>query len=584
MKLISLKYNNTFVKIVSLMVVVSVIPIFALGFFFNRVGEDSIRESVSIGLQNISRRAAKETRMYISSVENILKTSSEVIANFYTDAWSSKLILRELVQDIEGVESVSYIGKEGKEVITSGIEISEKDYSKEEFFQNAIKGNVFYSKVYVSSTLMPMIKISMPVKKLKENIGVLVAEISVRYLWDLVDNIKIGKTGHAYIVDSSGAVIAHPQRDLILKHANLQRVSIIGKLLNGVVSTNEYVDETGVNVLGAAVVVPDLGWGVVVEQSIEEAFSLVSEIKKLTVGLMILTILFAVTMGLLWAAKIVSPIKQLTQGVRRVSQGDLSHSIEVLSADEIGELAENFNKMTLSLKNTQERLIQSEQLAILGRMASRIAHEVRNPLEAIKGSAVYLKNKFTEELLIQKFSKIVIQEVDQLNDFVSDVLSFSKKIELKPILTNINDILEDIYQLVSEDSRFKNIKITKDFYENVPACLFDPEHLRRAFLNIVINAMQAMPKGGEILISTRYVANPNYYIKVSIQDNGLGIPDEIKENVFKPFVTTKGSGTGLGLSYFYEIINQHRGKVKVVSEMEKGTTFMVYLPVKRKVE
>ncbi len=589
--------HKIFFKISTLMIIISVVPISALAILLNKVSENSIRESVSSEFQNIAKRASQEIRVFISGTENVLKLSAEIVGDIHFDEWDLSIMLGNLGQSLEGIESIDLTNKEGKVIAGTNAEVNveeeQTNYAQEDFFKAAITGKTFYSDVYVPDTLIPTMKIAVPVRQLNEVIGVLVAEITVRYLWDLVDTIKIGKTGHALIVDKQGVVIAHPQRERILKHEDFQNLGVVGSLLKGVDATGEYVNENGVAVLGSGSVVQGLGWGIVVEQSIEEAFSLIPKIHTITIILVVLAIVFAITVGFYRAAQIILPIRQLTEGVRKVAQGDLSYSINVTSVDEIGELAENFNKMTVSLKDAREQLIQSEQLAILGKLSSKIAHEVRNPLEAIKGAAVYLKGKFGEEK-IQQFAEIIIHEVNQLNSFVSEVLYSSKKVEVRLVMGNINSVFEELHQLVLRDERFKKIKITKKIDPMVPNSFLDPIHTRMAFLNVIMNAMQSMPNGGEIMIATNIInkleiEENNYlgldpdtdYIEITIRDSGKGIPEEIKKDIFKPFVTGKNTGSGLGLSYFYETIKQHHGKVRVHSKLRIGTTFLVYLPVKQ---
>ncbi len=574
------------------MIIVSVLPISLLAFLLNRISENSIRKSVSSGFQNISQRAAKETHIFISGTENIIKSTSEIISIAYSDEWESKLILRNLVQNLDGFKSISFVSKDGQNIVSSNIEINDYNYSKLNFFKNAIKGNTSYSEIYISDTLMPTMKIGVPVKKLNDIKGILVAEVTVRYLWELIDNIKIGKTGHAYIVNKDGIVIAHSQRERVIKHEKFQSIPLVEKLIKGVNSTAEYVDIDGASVLGSGTFIKDLGLGVVVEQSIDEAFALVTQIHYITIILVAIATLAAIIIGFYRASKIVAPIKQLTEGARKVAQGNLTYKIDVNTTDEIGELADNFNNMTSSLKDAQEKLIENERLAILGRLSSIIAHEVRNPLEAIKGGAVYLRSKFTENEMIQKFTGIIALETDRLNSFVNQVLNSSKKIELVLMTTNINAILENTYRFLLRDSRFKKIGFTKDLDKNMPNCLLDPEKLQMAFLNIFVNSMEAMPKGGEIKVGTKYktgskannldessIEQAKEHIEITVQDNGEGIPGEIKNDIFKPFVTTKKSGTGLGLAFSSEVIRQHRGIINLVSEQDQGTTVTIYLPI-----
>ena len=580
-KLILSKRHKIFFKIISLTLIVSILPIFILAFLLNRVSDRLMRENVFNEMQNISYRAVKEISLFISGTENILRLTAETVGNANSDERKLKLTLQNVVLNLDGFESISFIGENGQEVVSSDIETDKVNYKEEAFFKKAIKGDTYYSDVYIPDTLIPTIKIAVPVKTRDKVIGVLLAKITVTYLWDLIDNIKIGKTGHVYVVDKNGIVIAHIHRERILRHESFQSIPIVKNLMAGNNSTAEYINENGLNTLGSGSVVPNLGWGIVAEQPIEEAFKLIRKINQLTIILVIFTICMAVIISFLKSTKIVSPIKELTDGVRTVAKGDLSYLITVKSEDEIGELAENFNKMTSSLKSAQEQLLENEKMAILGRLSAKIAHEVRNPLQAIKGSATFFRKRFPEDDMAQDFANTIIQETDQLNRFVSDVLFFSKKIEVRFILTNMNAILENICQLVLKDKRFEEIKIQNDLDKGIQDSLLDPEHLQRAFLNVIINSAQAMPYGGEIKLRTKQITrNSKDYIEVVIQDNGTGIPTEIRENIFKPFFTTKKTGTGLGLFYFYETIKQHEGEIKLESELERGTTLFVYLPLK----
>jgi signal transduction histidine kinase len=584
--------RRIFIKIVALLITVSVLPLSALAFFLSRTSKSYIRETVFSEFQNISNRAAKEIFVFVSGRENIINFTSEVIASTYQNEWESKLILRNLVQNLDGFESIDFRDKHGKTILGSDIEEDNTDYLKSSFFKKALRGSVSYSKIYISNALMPTMKICIPVRKLNKIIGVLIAKITVRYLWELADSIVVGKSGHAYIVNKGGIVIAHPQKDRVIKCENFQNIPIVKKLSKGINSSGEYINENGINVLGAGTIVEDLDWGVVVEQSAEEAFSLVNKIHYLTITLVVIAILSAITIGFFRASQIVAPIKKLTEGARNVAQGDLYYKIDVKSNDEIGELADNFNKMTSSLKDAQEKLVENERLAMLGRVASIIAHEVRNPLEAIKGASEHLKEEFTKDEEIQKFTGIIVQEADKLNGFVNDVLNSSRKIELETMPTDINEILEKTCQLILKDSRFKKINIIKSFDYDISSCFLDPEKLEMSFLNIFVNAMEAMPDGGEIKIKTKYNTcaeievsdesskeQKKEHIEITVQDNGIGIPCEIKDEIFKPFFTSRKSGTGLGLAFFSEVIRQHQGYINLASEQNKGTILTIYLPI-----
>ncbi len=299
--------------------------------------------------------------------------------------------------------------------------------------------------------------------------------------------------------------------------------------------------------------------------------------------LAILLLSTVITIALVW--RFSRPIANLSKAAQRVALGDLNFRLKDENrSDEIGKLAKQFNLMTEELEKTRElqhQLQEAEKSAVVGRLASAIAHEIRNPLNYINLSLDHLRNKFKpeDESKQENFEKLTSQlklEVQRINRQVSDFLRYSRptKLELQPM--NIRESIEDSLRLIEPQAEDQNIKISLIERENVPNVLADAKILRSVFNNLLINATQAMEKdGGNLNIILSSEAD---CVKIEIKDTGNGIPEINLEKIFEPYFSTKETGTGLGLAIVKQIIDDHNGKIEVESQENVGTTFVVKLP------
>jgi len=228
------------------------------------------------------------------------------------------------------------------------------------------------------------------------------------------------------------------------------------------------------------------------------------------------------------------------------------------------------------LKETQDRLIRSERLAVIGNMSAYIAHEIRNPLVTVGGFARAILRDPHDENQIRKGADIIVEEVERLERFLANIMDFSKPIEPVRTVSRINEVLENTCALMEPYIRHKNIQLIKVFDINVPEIKIDKTQIKQVFLNLIKNAIESMPNGGTLTIET---VLENDYVKINIADTGEGISAEVLQNIFVPFFTTKVDGTGVGLAVSHKIIDDHGGYINVKSLLKEGTTFCIYLPL-----
>ncbi len=269
---------------------------------------------------------------------------------------------------------------------------------------------------------------------------------------------------------------------------------------------------------------------------------------------------------------------------REVAAGNLDFRVAGGGrSDEIGELARNFNEMTAALEKNREledQLRQAEKSAVIGRLGSAIAHEIRNPLNYINLTLDHLKNKFAPaDGRTAEYSKLIVQiknEVARINQQISDFLNYSRpaKANLQPI--DARKTVEDSLRLVEAQAAENDIKIGVVERENVPQIMGDPEFLRSVFNNLFINAVQAMGSdGGNLNVK---ISPDGPFVCFEISDTGNGIPEENLTKIFEPYFSTKETGTGLGLAIVQKIIDIHNGTIDVESAVGEGTKFTVRIP------
>lgn len=244
----------------------------------------------------------------------------------------------------------------------------------------------------------------------------------------------------------------------------------------------------------------------------------------------------------------------------------------------------SFRNMTNVLK-LQEEILRMDRLVSLGELSSGIAHEIRNPLAGIKTTAQALGEEMEQDDPKREYLNRITKEIDRLNDLLKTFFSFAKPQKLNPVVCNIRDIVNEIIPLLIKDIANRGINFTEEYARDLPKVRVDFSQMHQVFLNLFLNAIQAMPNGGELKIKTEPIAlaplvNPGKdYVRISISDTGKGIPTNGMNKIFDPFFTTRSKGIGLGLSITYQIIKKHGGSIKVESKADKGTTFILTLPM-----
>ena len=320
-------------------------------------------------------------------------------------------------------------------------------------------------------------------------------------------------------------------------------------------------------------------------------------------GIAFLGVLSVVFVSILLAKRISLPLQKLEEASQRISDGEYKHDFKVRGPREIEHLARSLDTMAKQLeqekreleewgttlekkvaqrademKKINAQLFRSEKLASLGKLAAGVAHEINNPLTGILTNSSLLLEDLDKDDPKREDVEVMVKETIRCREIVKRLLDFARQTRPQKRLASINALIDNIILLVRNQTSFRNIIIEKELDGDLPDILVDPDQVQQVFVNIILNAAEAMTKGGTLTI--RSMRSPDLqYIVITFADTGPGISEEVRERIFDPFYTTKEHGTGLGLSISYGIIEQHGGTISVDSVMGKGSTFTISLPI-----
>jgi nitrogen fixation/metabolism regulation signal transduction histidine kinase len=315
-------------------------------------------------------------------------------------------------------------------------------------------------------------------------------------------------------------------------------------------------------------------------QNLLGVYALRGDINKILWTFVIILIIVLAVLGTILATflarSVTKPILDLVAGTKEISKGNLDYKVEAKGKDEIATLIESFNTMASQLKSSRERLMITERLAAWRNVARQIAHEIKNMLSPIQLSMYRLKKNLGSERYSEIFEQSytsITNEVENLKNMITEFSNFARMPKPRKVPSSINEITQNAVNLYT--GLPDNIEIKVDLAENIPQLMADSDQLRQVLHNLIGNAVEAMPTGGQISVTTHLETDEN--IVMEITDTGCGMSEEIMQKIFTPYFTTKEKGTGLGMAIVAQIIEEHGGTISVESTQGVGTKITVKL-------
>jgi signal transduction histidine kinase len=315
-------------------------------------------------------------------------------------------------------------------------------------------------------------------------------------------------------------------------------------------------------------------------KSLDQATAFLGRLNRLFVSLGLVALVLGSVLVFIFSHTLTRPLGTLVEGVRALGKGDYEYPVAVRGRDEVAEVTAAFLRMRKGLQETQRRLLETERLATIGRMASSISHDLRHSLATVMANAEFLSESNRGKAERDELYHEVLVAVNQMTELIDSLLEFSRTREsLRPTYGDLEDVVERSIQSVHAHPEFHSVRITT--HKDGPTDgWFDSRKLERVFQNLLVNACEAVPPEGGKIEVTLHTTKNNVEIRVS--DNGHGIPDLVRDRLFEPFVSHgKENGTGLGLTVVQKIVQDHGGDVTVESTSSKGTVFLILLPETR---
>lgn len=308
----------------------------------------------------------------------------------------------------------------------------------------------------------------------------------------------------------------------------------------------------------------------------------IAHTKKLLYLILVVVPLAVLSLAVLFFRGFTKPVDVLVTATQQLKAGELNYRIEGLK-DEYGEVAAAFNEMASSLKEHYFRMQWAEQIVVLGELSGGLAHEMMNPIGGIKGAAQVLS---TNPAISEEHRDILLKmvgQVERIESLLRSLLNFAQPPKPSFLLINVNEIFEKTISLAEQHSLFlskksRGLAIVRNFDSHLPKILADPIQLQQVFMNLLLNAADAMPNGGTLTVQTSH-EEASLFLQVAIRDTGSGIDQNITDKIFQPFFTTKSKGTGLGLSITKRLVEQHGGSIRAANNPSGGASFTIDLPV-----
>jgi two-component system NtrC family sensor kinase len=402
-------------------------------------------------------------------------------------------------------------------------------------------------------------------------------------LYDALNNVQNAESVLSHSKSEWCDIVGEPAYDTMLYHLDryretLERLGAIGADVDSSTMVRRLTLESELRRFGAKIVTEASN---VVDQERLRIHTWLKTAMVVAVAALIVYLVFVGFIVFFITKQIIRPFSRFEGYTRRIAGGDFTLIMPARKyRDEFTNLAIALNYMLIQLNKHEQQLIQSRKMAAIGNLTAGIAHELNNPLNNISLTIEALIDEFDQWSTQEKLKMLhtVEAQIERAGATVANLLDFTRRDESSFEELNVNDVVKRTVTLMANEINLNDITLEMDLGNNLPTVVGSAHDLQQVFLNILLNAVQAMPDKGVLSIKSRA---DNHSVKVDIADSGVGIPAENLDRVFDPFFTTKevGKGTGLGLSVSYGIMKKHHGQVSVTSEIGKGTTFSVMLPL-----
>ncbi|MBX7147532.1 sensor histidine kinase [bacterium] len=565
--------KSVFFKLTLIFLLSAIIPVIVFHTIsISRIGQVSKEQVMQANLE-VARATTRDVSNYFDNSFDILQNLSRELEQFSYTQDEYDHLLKMAFANYPYFQYLMITDLDGNVLEQSQFEKPPAVDLREKTPQ-LLKGQMAISDVYIAQNpppVRPAISVYLPIKKEGKVQKVLVAELNLIYAWHLVHQMKIGKTGEAFLVDAKGNIFASSNMSVLFE---LKPYPGFSDFIHG---SQSFIQTLNSNRYLVSLMPLDLPFGgiLLVREPTEEAFQLANHLSIQMLVLTILVIALMLVVGY-WSVKkmVVSPVKTLTLGLEEIAHGNWEHRIRLDTHDEFSDMGGHYNEMAQQLSFQAGQIRKQERLSLIGKIAGGLVHDLKHPITNIRNWAKLMPTKAGDPKFVTDFSNVVTREFNNVDLFFSNLKDLTSEMPFNRSDINIGKLLADLKSRFELQAVDKKIELIFDA-DNEHVVKADYFLLVRVLSNLMTNALQALPNGGIIKLNVNSDFGKTLF---EVNDNGIGIPADKLETLFDDFTTTKRKGLGLGLAISKKIIELHGGVISVVSEQGKGTTFSFWIP------
>ena len=565
------------VRFAAMLATAAVVPLLTYGAVSVYSLREGTRRTVTDGNLNVARQVGEQVRRYISTNLQILHALAADLDNAGLSVDQQDRIFKNYVLRFPEFRELTAFDPAGRPTATSRIgapSVALPDGDASELY------GVRMSPVYVDNDLLPTALVAAPIGRGGRQAGWLVGEFSIEELWRLTGRIRIGASGYAMVVSPRGELLAHgnpEERSKVARGESLASDPVVVALRSATPGTPEVRERPGANgepMLVVGVLVPDLGWMVLVEQPTREAFATARRHERDLIAAISLALLLMLLTGLVWGRSLILPIRDLIRATEAIADGRLDERVRITSKSEIGRLGDAFNRMAGRLGELQDDVRKQERHAMFGRVAAGLVHDLSHPFKNIQNNCRLVLKMHDDPEYLDLFRRTTDREFAHIKRVFEDLRNIARPMPMERFPLDLNRLAADVAEAMRANASAAGLTVDVDLEPGPLYVEGDVFALSRVCRNLVMNAIEATTPGGRITVGT---AAADGHARLSVTDTGCGIPAERIETMFEDFHTTKRQGLGLGLAIAKKIVDQSGGTIAATSRVGAGTTFVVSL-------
>lgn len=547
----------------------ALVPLLVFGLVARQTLRASTRKSVVESHRAIAERAAATINVYLDASARLVKSAAADMQGVGLSHAQQALILRNHVRMMHEIRSLALFDRDGRLLATSQL------VGQPPALPGLTTRDLTVLPVDLDEDQLPRTRVT--VRLDGYDASYLVAVLSLEQLWNVVDSIRLGTEGRAYVVDNTGRIIADGRPLGKSRIARGERLAATDALASATVTEAIQGRSDGVEVLAvSSAPVPLVGWRVIVEQPTEDAFAPARDLERQLLLFVVAALLGNIAIGIAFGRSLLRPIKDLLRAIHAIGEGRLDERVHITRDDEFRLLGDAFNATADRLGELQQEALRQERQAMFGRIAAGLVHDLSHPIQNINNNCKLMLQMHDDPEYRATFARLVKREFSTIQRTFEDLRNLARPIPLERFAIDAGKLVLDVVERMQPPASVAGVTVSAGELPESPVYIEgDLFALGRVLRNLVMNALQATPPGGRVRVDAVCSGSQ---VMLHVRDTGYGIPAERMQAIFEDFVTTKRRGLGLGLAISKKIVEQLGGTIGVQSTVGEGSTFTVTFP------